>query len=261
MENDQSQQPIQADGPMDFDEICEKHNIPLVGYKIGDFEFKICRLCDEERRVEYAENEKREEEAERQRKIRKNFSECQIGDRFIGLNFKSYVPENDKAKDVLEKCIQYAKSFEKAPKKGASLIFLGKPGTGKNHLASAICTHIMENQKTTLHTTVMKMIRRIKSTWSRGSSESEQKAIIAFCEPDLLVIDEVGVQFGSETEKLILTEIINERYERYRSTILISNLNLKNLADTLGERVIDRFRDGGDVLVFDWESYRKKPRG
>jgi DNA replication protein DnaC len=46
-----------------------------------------------------------------------------------------------------------------------------------------------------------------------------------------------------------------------KSTILISNLAIPQLTETLGERVIDRFRDEGMVLVFDWESYRKRKKG
>ena len=193
------------------------------------------------------------------RRIRQLFSECQIGERFQGLSFDDYKPTCEKAKKALGVCIDYAQRFNSetgAGKTGAGLIFLGKPGTGKNHLAAAICTHIINDGHSAVHTTVMKAIRRIKSTWSRGATETEQKAILSFCVPDLLVIDEVGVQFGSDTEMLLLTEIINERYERRKPTILLTNLTAAKLAVSLGDRVIDRFRDGGEMVVFDWESYR-----
>ena len=47
--------------------------------------------------------------------------------------------------------------------------------------------------------------------------------VAGFIRPDLLILDEVGVQFGSETEKMILFEIINGRYEQLKPTIVISN--------------------------------------
>lgn len=73
----------------------------------------------------------------------------------------------------------------------------------------------------------------------------------------MLILDEVGVQFGSEAEKLILFDVLNERYERCKATILLSNLTATEVKDYLGERVMDRMReDGGKVVVFDWESYR-----
>jgi DNA replication protein DnaC len=66
------------------------------------------------------------------------------------------------------------------------------------------------------------------------------------------------VQFGSDTEKLLLFDILNERYERRRPTILMSNLPRDEVSSYLGERVFDRLReDGGEFISFTWESYRK----
>ena len=100
-------------------------------------------------------------------------------------------------------------------------------------------------------------VRSVKETWRPGSEHSERKAIGRFYEPDLLILDEVGVQFGSEAEKIILYDIINGRYERVLPTILISNLPEAELGAYLGDRVLDRMSEGGGVtLAFDWPSKR-----
>ena len=76
---------------------------------------------------------------------------------------------------------------------------------------------------------------------------------------ELLVLDEIGVQFGSDAEKLIMFDIINERYEAMRPTILISNLALSGLSEFVGDRIVDRMKEnGGKLMVFDWESHRGK---
>lgn len=99
----------------------------------------------------------------------------------------------------------------------------------------------------------------MKETW-RNSEASESEVLKNLIEPDLLILDEVGVQFGSDTEKLILFEIINGRYENRRATILISNLAMDGLKAYLGDRIIDRLREGGGrQVVFDWDSFRKRP--
>ena len=105
----------------------------------------------------------------------------------------------------------------------------------------------------------MKLVRRVKETWGKGSEETESQAIRNFTLPDLLVVDEIGVQFGSQAEQIILTEIINDRYEAMRPTIIISNLTVPQLEEILGKRVVDRFYEsGGRVLVFNWQSYRRQ---
>jgi len=103
----------------------------------------------------------------------------------------------------------------------------------------------------------MKAIRRVKDSWSTESGENESQAVRAFTLPDLLILDEVGIQAGTEFEKNILFDLLNARYERRKPTILISNLEIDEVREFLGERVFDRLReDGGEVIPFTWESHR-----
>ena len=75
--------------------------------------------------------------------------------------------------------------------------------------------------------------------------------------PDLLIIDEIGVQFGSEFEKNLIFDILNERYENRRPTLLLSNLTVPEVRAFLGERIYDRLKeDGGRCVSFDWQSHR-----
>jgi hypothetical protein len=86
-----------------------------------------------------------------------------------------------------------------------------------------------------------------------------REAVKWFVEPDLLVLDEIGVQYGTETEQKILFRIIDLRYEEMKPTILISNLAIPAFTEFVGERVVDRMRENGGMLfAFDWESYRSK---
>ncbi len=57
---------------------------------------------------------------------------------------------------------------------------------------------------------------------------------------DLLIIDEVGVQFGSAAEMAILQEIINARYEIILPTILISNLSPEELWAFISPRIAEQ---------------------
>jgi len=135
---------------------------------------------------------------------------------------------------------------------------VGRPGTGKTHLAVGIGLQIMErNNRTVLFTTVMRAVRRVKDTWGKSGSETETKAIAALAFPDFLILDEVGLQFNSDTERLILFDVLNDRYEKRRPTLLMSNLPVGEVGEYLGERIMDRLReDGGEFIPFDWESHR-----
>ena len=75
--------------------------------------------------------------------------------------------------------------------------------------------------------------------------------------PDLLVLDEVGVQFGSRTEENLIFTLMNKRYEDLKPTLVISNELEDGLETYLGPRTFDRLKDGGGLIIpFPWESYR-----
>ena len=157
----------------------------------------------------------------------------------------------------MEVCKRYADKFLDIKPKGTSLVFCGKTGAGKTHMAAAIINHLKSvHYEYCILTTVSKMIREIRSSYS-NKEISEESMIKKFCQPALLVIDEVGVQFGTDAEKVTLFDVINERYERMLPTILIGNLTLQEFKDFTSERIVDRMKEnGGRVLVFDWESAR-----
>lgn len=221
----------------------------------------FCKPCSEEKERK-AEDErikfelKRSEDA-KQAQIIKRLEQCNIGHRFKGMTFADYKPTCEKSAKVKQQCESYTDSF--ADDSGRNILMIGSPGTGKNMLSAIIGQELIKQGHTSLHTTAMKLVRKIKDTW-RNKEESEQSAIDMFVAPSMLVIDEIGVQFGSQTEQLFLTEVINERYERKRPTVLISNLKMSQIVEVMGERAIDRFYDNGSLLlVFDWESYRRRP--
>ena len=71
------------------------------------------------------------------------------------------------------------------------------------------------------------------------------------------MLDEVGLQNFTEFEQAVAYEAINHRYLAEKPTVLITNLQAKDLPLCVGERVVDRLREGGGrALDFDWKSYR-----
>lgn len=218
-----------------------------------------CPICSEEQK---ADNERKERQRAEQQK--RYFTErlidgSQIPRRFAKSDFASYKPANDAAQKALATCKRYADVFEDRIAMGGGLVLCGTPGTGKTHLACAIANHVMKNnQRGALFTSATKMARAIKATYGKDSDKTESDVIRSFVLPDLLIIDEVGAQRGTETELLLTQEILDERYQAVRSTILISNLPEDELGKYIGERALDRMYEGGGAIVrFDWQSYRR----
>lgn len=182
--------------------------------------------------------------------------------RFRDRTFESYIATEPKQVKALTICRDYAENFAEHFEAGRCLLLLGNVGTGKTHLATAIANHIMRTTTATaVYRTVGGILQHIKGSYDRESEYSEAEAFAAYAKPDLLVIDEVGATKPTEFELATLFAIINGRYEEQLPTVVISNLPGAELPGAMGERCVDRLREGGGIAVgFDWKSARGRAK-
>jgi DNA replication protein DnaC len=172
--------------------------------------------------------------------------------RFVGYTFENFTRTKDNASN-LEACLSFVENF-KAEESG--LIMLGDVGTGKTHIGVAICHKLCERNISCHVTTITGIVREIRKTW--GGVGGEDAVLDMYLKYDLLLIDEVGSQYGTDSEKIILNEIINARYEDMRPVIVIGNVSGDELKEVLGARVVDRLKHNGVVLSFTGKSLRSK---
>ncbi len=261
---------------------CDHHG----GYTERNIIGKIwskCPTCSTEaaaaRDLREAAEKKADEEARRAQRIRALLADCGLVGRQLRSTFESYEARDPKQKAILADCQAYMALFRKGqPLPTTSLWLLGTPGTGKSHLGAAMVNHLITNFATParMHSG-QEIIRMLRSTWNRdkqaptqeyvehedGSCHMESVAAvseeslirdIAHC--TLLVLDEIGVGFGSNAEHVQLFEILDLRYKLEKPTVLLSNLSPTALKAALGDRVYDRLREGATVKACDWKSYR-----
>jgi len=185
----------------------------------------------------------------------------QIPLRFKNRRLDNYVVENEGQARALGICRSYAESWPKVSKDGTGLIFSGKAGSGKTHLACSIAHEVIEQGGNVQFATVAEVMRKIKSSFSKDAETTEQEHIDHFSNMQLLILDEVGMDYGTDFNKALIFEILNNRYENMLPTILLTNLDAPALVEYMGERLVDRMREGGGRMVsFTWDSYRGKKK-
>lgn len=241
---------------------CQHHG-PYPGQKVTIASREIaspCPTCKEAESQQQAEAEKARRAAERNRRIRNLVVASELPRRFAGRTFQNYRAECQEQARIKTIIQRFAVNFEDVLREGAGLVLCGKPGTGKTHLSAAMANHVMrEHGRRVRFMTVLDLLRSVKGTMARDSDSTETQVINRMLAPDLLILDEVGVQYGTDYERMVITDLLNKRYNEMRPTVLISNLDSDELARYVGERVMSRMTEGGGaILSFDWDSYRER---
>lgn len=186
-------------------------------------------------------------------------SEAMIPARFIGRTLENFRAETKEQAAALAVSQAYAANFKEIFRRGDGLVFSGSPGTGKSHLATAILQAILP-EHCGLYMTCMGLIREVRNTWRKDSERGESEVLRIIAGVPLLVLDEIGVQYGTDGEQTILFEVLDRRYREMRPTILLTNQAKQGLKEFIGERSFDRLTETSRWVSFDWSSYRAQAR-
>lgn len=190
-------------------------------------------------------------------KLQGRISAAGIPRYFRESRLDNYLAHNAGQKHALKVAHEYVDNFESHHNLGRNLLFTGKPGCGKTHLAVAIGMAVMDMGGEVRYTTASDMVRRVTDTWGRREGQTETSVLSDLTSADLLILDEAGANSGSEVELRTIFNVVDGRYRESLPTLVVSNLTPKALTPYVGERVIDRLRDNcSELVAFDWASER-----
>lgn len=252
-------------GGREYTGVCDAH---------GEYKGRIYRLGGVDRRspcprcaAEAALVAERQAEVDRERQRAQRALDAaaealvvaKVPRRFVGKTFETYVAETPKQQAALTICRQYAEDFSEHRRAGTGLTLSGGTGTGKSHLASAIIHSIIPG-RSALYATVSDVLRSVRDTWRRDSQMSTGQIVATLRGLDLLVVDEIGVQSGTDGEHTILYDVLDGRYRDCAPTILLTNLGAAAMQQAIGDRLFDRLRETSRWVQCDWESYRPRAR-
>ena len=136
-------------------------------------------------------------------------------------------------------------------------LFLGRPGTGKSHLAQSIGhVAILKGYRVAYRETHI-LLEEIAEAELEGRRRAHMKNLMRF---DLLIVDDLGMRKLGQTAAEELLEVIMRRHQR-SSTILTSNRPIEDWGKMLGDTasvtaLLDRLLHSGHVIECGPRSYR-----
>lgn len=157
--------------------------------------------------------------------------------------------ENDRLYKMMSSNLEAAKSFAKNFKeKPANMLFVGKTGTGKTHLSTAIAREVIKSGFDVIYDTTQNIISdfetdRFKNAYSQAEPLSDK-----YMECDLLIMDDLGTEFATPFTISCIYNLINTRQNRGLSTIISTNLDQKELSSRYEDRICSRLL-GSDYRV------------
>jgi DNA replication protein DnaC len=157
-----------------------------------------------------------------------------------------------------EKYVKVCKKFINDPIR--SLYLFGNYGSGKTHLAVSICRELLKarEEPTIIFTTGAELLLSIRRTYSNPDL-AENEVINAYCEPNYLIIDDLGAEKPTEWAITTLYLIIDRRDREMMPTIITSNLSLTQISNTLGGRIASRLANS-KIIEVAMPDYRRKRR-
>jgi DNA replication protein DnaC len=138
-----------------------------------------------------------------------------------------------------------------------NVVFLGAPGVGKTHLATALGYAAANAGHSVCFITLEGLIRILKTA---EISKPSKIRLSQLRRANLVIIDEIGFMPVSKTEAHLLFSFISACYES-KSLVVTSNKSFDDWADFLGDSVIatailDRLIYKCEIFNLTGEGYR-----
>ena len=147
--------------------------------------------------------------------------------------------ENDNGRSPqIRHAHRYVEQWQIMRAENLGLLLWGGVGTGKSFLAGCIANALMEQEVPVRMTNFARILNELN-----GSFSSRNEVIDKLCRYPLLIIDDFGMERGTEYALEQIYNIVDSRYRSRKPLIVTTNLMLDEIRhpqDTAHARIYDR---------------------
>ncbi len=199
--------------------------------------FPVPTLCEceqrerEERLAAEREQEKIQERIRVKEAVGRCF--CELGPDGV-RKAENMTFEKDRWPDSRQSvyCRRYADGFGDVLRENVGLVLYGPVGSGKTFLASCVCSRVIEKGYTARFLNLGALAQKSVSIKETEREEARE----AIMTPDLLVLDDLGVERRSEYMDEAVYTVVNARYMANKPAIFTTNLRTSDFEDPKDER-------------------------
>ena len=158
---------------------------------------------------------------------------------FTDLTMQEWTFAHDNGKcPQMSKAHLYVEHWEQMRENNYGLLLWGKVGTGKSYFAGCIANALMEQEISVRMTNFSAILNDLTASF-----EGRNEYIERLCRFPLLILDDFGMERGTEYGLEQVYNVIDSRYRSRKPLIVTTNLSLtelQNPQDTAHARIYDR---------------------
>ncbi len=136
-------------------------------------------------------------------------------------------------------------------------LLIGGTGLGKTHLSTAVAKTVIERGHDVLYVTALGMLGDFEAR-RFGDGVGLRNDPARYTEADLLIIDDLGTEVNNQFTVACLYDVINQRINQRKSTIINTNLSSRELETRYHERITSRFFGEYVPIVIEGKDVRKQ---
>jgi DNA replication protein DnaC len=185
---------------------------------------------------------------------------AQLGERYWACTLDNFEVYDAAAQaPVLSRLRAFAENMPRQLSGGGGMILLGRPGTGKDHLLSALLKTAVIAHKLRVEWYDGGTLRNVLMDAACQGTITEVESRL--CQAHILAISDPVPPRGDLTAPYLsrLRDLIDRRYRRLVSTWITTNVDTpKDAEELLTAPVLERLREGSGQVFCDWASYRPR---
>ena len=151
----------------------------------------------------------------------------------LGRRLEQYTERDSSTREAKETSMEFVEAFPDC----GWLVFSGRVGCGKTHLAAGIANVLMDKLYWVRFVSLPVLFATVKASWS---VDGPSDPIPTLLQSDLIVLDELGMDDMSDIDRRELYRLVNERYLQNRPVVVTTS---KRTPDVLQERIGDATTD------------------
>lgn len=166
----------------------------------------------------------------------------------------------ENAKNTLQIVKGFVNRFSTQESNRGNLLLYGEPGLGKTFLTNCIAKSLLDHGHTVLYLSANDIFEQVFGQYLMNKKLELEELYKYIYNSELLIIDDLGTETTNTFVCSKLFEVINQRGLTGKSTVISTNLSMKDLQERYSERIMSRIVESYTVLQLYGDNIRYQKR-